>query len=126
MTRGRFVGNFRKTCAMPVFSTSFRCLSQNPSHFISKTAIVQQSAYYLWIKATGGVEGPKIIQGLFRKISLCWERCWRPHQKILFLIRVMIFWKLRFACNYTTRENFFIENFQNSYQTNYTWTISSK
>ena len=34
------------------------------------------------------------------------KRCWRPHQKIFFLARVMNFWKSRFACNYTTRETF--------------------
>ena len=45
------------------------------------------------------------VEGLVWKIPLSWERCWRPHQKMLFLTRVMIFWKSRFACNYTMHKN---------------------
>ena len=39
---------------------------------------------------------------LIWKISLSCAWCWIPHHKILFLARVMIFWKSRFAYNYST------------------------
>ena len=52
----------------------------------------------------GGTRAQNYLE-LIWMISLSCERCWRPHQEILFLVRVMIFWKLRFACDYSTREN---------------------
>ena len=45
----------------------------------------------------------KIVKTEGPKSSSC-ERCWRPHQKILFPTRVMIFWKSRFACSYSMHE----------------------
>ena len=39
------------------------------------------------------------------KILLRGKRCKIPHEKILSLAKVMIFWKSRFACNYRTRKN---------------------
>ena len=51
-------------------------------------------------KATGGGPGVKNHVWLFLKISWSSVRGKKPHQKILFVTRDMIFWKSRFAGNY--------------------------
>ena len=77
------------------------------------------------LKPQGGFEGQKIK--LFWKISLRWKRCWSPHQKILFLARVMIFWKLWFACNYSMPNNsLYVPSWENyPHKSPQTWFICS-
>ena len=79
------------------------------------TSVVTNKHFLGWIfeicgkyevKATGGGPGSQNHVELIWKISLSCKRCWRPHQKILFLAWVMIFWKSWFACNYCACDNF--------------------
>ena len=56
------------------------------------------------IKATGGPRVKNEVIFIF-KISLRGKGCKKSHEKILFLAKVMIFFKSRFACNYSTCKN---------------------
>ena len=52
------------------------------------------------LRPQGGLRVRNYLE-LIWKISLSCERCWRPHEKILFLARDIIFCKSRFVCNYS-------------------------
>ena len=59
----------------------------------------------LRVKATGGSEVKKLFFDIFF-IWLSRATCKKPHLKINFLAKVILFSKSHFACNYTMYSNF--------------------